>query len=224
MDRFARTLGTALIAMGLLGLAWVVTVWRWQDPFTALYTHYEQQQLARSLERQFEAYRPRRTLQSPSAAAAARQVALAAAHYRQTTRPGQAIGRIIVPRMHLDMVFVNGTDAAELREGPGRYLGSAMPGEHRLVYLAGHRTTYLAPFLDIDRLRSGDEITLRMPYGSFVYRVTGHRIVSPNAMWVLRSPDHEQLELQACHPRFFATRRYVVYARNVEVVPVNPRS
>ena len=94
-----------------------------------------------------------------------------------------------------------------------------MPGESRLVYVAGHRTTYLAPFSDIDALRRGDRVTLEMPYGTFLYSVTRHRIVAANDLSVLRAPRHEVLELQACHPRFFASHRYIAYARLIRVEP-----
>jgi len=94
-----------------------------------------------------------------------------------------------------------------------------MPGHDRLVYIAGHRTTYLAPFSHIDAIRSGDEIRLEMPYATFVYRAVRHRVVAATDLSVLRSPRHELLELQACHPRFFATHRYIVYARLVSADP-----
>jgi sortase A len=94
-----------------------------------------------------------------------------------------------------------------------------MPGQNRLVYIAGHRTTYLAPFSHIDEIRRGDTIRLEMPYGTFVYRAATHRIVTATDMSVLRSPRHALLELQACHPRFFATHRYIVYAKLVSVEP-----
>src|SRR5439155_2188306 len=106
-----------------------------------------------------------------------------------------------------------------LERGPGRDGRSYMPGEHRLVYIAGHRTTFLAPFANIDAIRTGDRITIEMPYATFVYRAVRHRIVPATDLAVLRSPRHEPLELQACHPRFFATQRWIVYARLVTVEP-----
>ena len=135
------------------------------------------------------------------------------------THPGQAIGRIIVPRLHLNMVLVDGTGESALEKGPGRDFRTYMPGEGRLVYIAGHRTTFLAPFSHIERLRPADRVALRMPYATFVYRITGHRIVEADDLSVLRSPRHELLGLQACHPRFFATHRYVAYAVPVKVLP-----
>jgi sortase A len=203
-----------LVAAGLLVAAWTITTWRWQDPFTALYTHWEQAKLARSLDRQIETFRPARHELS-----VAQSIAADAARERRDAGRGQAIGRLIVPRMGLNMVVVNGTDHETLKKGPGRYLGSAMPGEGRLVYIAGHRTTYLAPFSHIDQMRKGDRITLVMPYATFVYRVSGYRIVQANDLAVLRSHGHEVLELQACHPRFFATHRFIVYALPVKVIP-----
>lgn len=219
MRRVARHLGLVLIVAGALGLAWTITVWRWQDPFTAVYTHYEQAKLGRSLDRQITAYRVGHRRAESSVLREERLVAEAAAAERRSARVGQAIGRIIVPRMGLDMVIVNGTDEETLKKGPGRYLGSALPGQGRLVYVAGHRTTYLAPFSKIDQLHKGDRVTVVMPYATFVYRVSGYRIVPANDLSVLRSPGHELLELQACHPRFFATHRFIAFALPVEVIP-----
>jgi sortase A len=219
MGRAARLFGALLLAAGLLGLGWTITVWRWQDPITALYTHYEQTQLRRSLDRQISAYRTAHTRAESTVLREQRLVAAAAAAERRGAKTGQAIGRIIVPRMGLDMVVVNGTDEETLKKGPGHYLGSALPGQGRLVYIAGHRTTYLAPFAKIDQLHKGDRVTVVMPYATFVYRVSGYRIVPADDLEVLRSPGHEVLELQACHPRFFATHRFIAYALPVEVIP-----
>src|SRR5207253_10140358 len=102
---------------------------------------------------------------------------LEAARYRRTLKVGQALGRIRVPRLGLNMVVVTGTDESSLEKGPGWYTGTRLPGEGQLVYIAGHRTTYLAPFAHIDSLRRGDSVTLELPYATFVYRVTGHKVV-----------------------------------------------
>ncbi len=220
MRRLARIAGALLIAGGVLTLAWALLVWRWQDPFTALYTHVQQDRLAHALDREFAAYRPahrgHRTL-----AAERRVIADEAARFRRDAKRGQAIGRIVIGRIGLNMVLVNGTDHDSLTKGPGRDLRTAMPGQNRLVYIAGHRTTYLAPFAHIDAIRAGDYVRLELPYATFLYRATRHRIVTAGDLSVLRSPRRELLELQACHPRFFATHRYIVYAR---LVAVQPRS
>ena len=215
--RALRLLGTVLIAAGLLALVWAFVVWRWQDPFTALYTKWKQHELRSQYDRRVSTFVP----PSPgdSLAATRRNVARAAERYRASSRRGQAIGRILIPRMGLHMILVNGTDHDTLTKGPGRDQRTYMPGENRLVYIAGHRTTYLAPFSHIDALRPGDRVTLQVPYGTFVYSVTGHRIVKATDLSVLKSPRHELLELQACHPRFFATHRYIAYAKLVRVEP-----
>ena len=130
-----------------------------------------------------------------------------------------AVARLRIPSLGVSEIVVNGTDPNSLKRGPGRYLGTAMPGEGELVYVAGHRTTYGAPFSRIDHLRKGDRVFLELPYGTFEYRVTGHRIVAASQTSVLISKGYEQLALQACHPRFFATQRYIAYAKPVRVTP-----
>ena len=213
-----RVLGTVLIVAGVLTLAWAGVVMLWQDPFTALYTKWRQHQLTRQYERRVHAY-DAPPIPTASIAAERRTIARQAFRYRVTSKRGEAIGRIKVPRMGVDMILVNGTDHESLKKGPGRDTRTFMPGENRLIYIAGHRTTYLAPFSHIDRMRRGDRVTLELPYGTFIYAVTHHRIVKATDLSVLRSPRHELVELQACHPRFFASHRYIVYARLVRVEP-----
>ena len=217
-----RRLATLLLVCGVAVIAWTATVWLWQDPVTGLYTWYQQRKLSSALDQEFadplnRIRLPRRN--ANSIAAEERAVAAAAARYRRSAHVGQAIGRIVVPRLGVHMVLVNGTDDASLKKGPGRDLRTFMPGERKLVYIAGHRTTYLAPFSHIERLRVGDRIRLEMPYATIAYAVTRHRIVRANDLSVLRSGGREAVELQACHPRFFATHRYIVYARPVRIVP-----
>ena len=132
--------------------------------------------------------------------------------FRIRSHDGEAMGRIAIPRIGLNVVVVDGTSGRDLARGPGFYRGDYLPGEGRLVYVAGHRTIFGAPFSHLEKLRRGELIVLAMPYGRFTYRVTGHRIVPATALWVLRSGGHEQLILQTCHPRFSASHRYLVYA------------
>jgi sortase A len=218
MRRVVRITGTLMMVAGVLTLAWAVVVWRWEDPFTALYTHWQQDKLATRLDHEFATYHPTR-VDRTDLAAERRAVSTDARAFRRTAKTGQAIGRIVIGRIGLKMVLVNGTDEATLKKGPGRDARSYMPGQNRLVYIAGHRTTYLAPFSHIDAIRDGDFIRLEMPYATFVYRAFMHRVVAASDMSVLRSPMHEVLELQACHPRFFATHRYIVYAKLASVLP-----
>lgn len=202
-----RALTVLLGGAGLLALAWVLTVWLWRDPLTSAYTLWKQQGLAERYE----------ALLAEASPAEGSELSRVAARFRSQSRTGDPIARLVIPRLDLDIILLEGTDPETLREGPGRYETSAMPGEGALVYLAGHRTSYLAPFSQIQSLRSGDPIEVQMPYGEFVYRVTGHRIVDDNDLSVLRSPGHELLRLQACHPRFFASHRYIVWARLVSI-------
>jgi sortase A len=215
--RALRILGTVLAVAGALMLIWALVVWQWQDPFTALYTKWKQHELTSQYEKRAESFESH--IAGTSLAAERASIERAARLYRVRSRRGQALGRLRIPRMGLNMIFVNGTDHETLKKGPGRDLRTFMPGENRLVYIAGHRTTYLAPFSRIDSLRPGDRVTLEVPYGTFIYSVTRHRIVVSTNLSVLRSPRHELLELQACHPRFFASHRYIAYARLIRVEP-----
>jgi sortase A len=218
MRRFARILGALLVAAGALTLVWVVIVWRWQDPFTALYTHFQQQHLARAYDRRAAAFRPADVAHA-DLAAVEHEVAAEARAYRRSLHRGEPVGRLRIGRIGLDMVVVQGTDHETLKKGPGHYIPSALPGEGHLVYVAGHRTTYLAPFAYINNIRVGDYATFEVPYGTFTYRVTRHYIVADNQVSVLKDTGAEILRLQACHPRFFATHRYIVDAKLVSVEP-----
>src|SRR2546427_7852877 len=217
MRRPLRILGTVLVVAGSLTLVWAVVVWQWQDPFTALYTKWKQHQLSSQYDKRVHTFVG--SVSGGSLAAERGSIAREAKAYRDDSARGEAIGRLHVPRIGLKMVLVNGTDHDTLKKGPGRDLRTFMPGQGKLVYIAGHRTTYLAPFSHIDRLRRGDRVTIEMPYATFVYRITGHRIVPGSDLAVLASHGRETLELQACHPRFFATHRYIAYAVPVQVIP-----
>lgn len=210
MRRHLHRLGTALLLAGALALAWSLVVWRWQDPATALYTRYEQHRLSQQLESLVVPAQP--------GAPTLRSVATAARRFRLHAEPGHAIGRLVVPRIGLSVVVVEGVDSGSLRLGPGRDPRSLMPGEGGLVYVAGHRTTFLAPFSHIDALRPGDRIRFTTPYAVLTYVVTGHSVVAADDLRVLRPRAHELLALQACHPRFFASHRYLVWSRLRQVV------
>jgi sortase A len=201
---------------GLLVLAWVVAVWQWQDPVTLLLNKRDQARLASAYEdRVAHARAPER---ASGESAAARHLREAVA-YRAATGVGDPIGRLDIPRLGLHKVVVLGTDTESLKKGPGLHPPTGFPGEGRLSYVAGHRTTYGAPFSHIDKLEPGDRVSLEVPYGTFRYVVTGHRIVRANQLEVLQSRGREEIALQACWPRFFASHRYIVYARLVRVLP-----
>jgi sortase A len=222
MARAARITGTVLIVVGLCSVAWALVVWQWQDPFTAVYTKYQQHKLASSFSHRFEDYRPPPAARPTPGMSAKQQrvlVAAAARAYRRSLREGAPVGRLTVPRLGLKTIVVNGTGHGDLTKGPGRELHTFMPGENELVYVAGHRTTYLAPFAHIDSLKPGDPVTFVLPYATFHYEITGHRIVEADDLAVLLSHHRERLALQACHPRFFASHRYIAYAKLVRVEP-----
>jgi sortase A len=204
-------------------VAWSLVTWRWQDPITALYGRYEQHRLAGSYAARLNSYGPTVPVEpgrSPvSIAWERRRVALEARDYRASLKPGDPVGRLRIPRLGLDAIVVQGTGQAQLDEGPGHYPRSFLPGQGNLVYIAGHRTTFSAPFAHIERLRRGDPIVLSLPYGTFVYRVRRHVIVPANDVGRLRTHGREILALQSCHPRFSASHRYIVYALPVEVIP-----
>jgi sortase A len=207
------------MVLGSLLLVWTFVVWRWNDPITALYTYWRQDRLSAQYKQLDATYRP---LPAPHLLTVAREeqiVAREAAAYRSRAAIGKPIGRIIVPRLGLNMILVNGTDEASLMSGPGRDPSSFMPGQGELVYIAGHRTTYLAPFAHIDSIQHGDVITLELPYATFRYKATSSVIVPATDLNVLKSHNREVLALQACHPRFFATHRYIVWAKLVNVRP-----
>ena len=212
--------GTFLLVIGFGILAWAATVYLWKDPFTTAYTAYEQRKLESKLEKRFETWRPIRRPASHDAAKpklTIEDVRREARRFRLESHEGDAIAKLKIPRMHVNVVVVNGTGSADLRRGPGRHLETYMPGERELVYIAGHRTTYGAWFGHINKMKPGDLITIELPYATVVYRVTGHRIVDDNDVSVLKTHHHEQLVLQACHPRFFASERYLVYATPISV-------
>jgi sortase A len=213
MRRFLRVLGTLMIAAGLATLAWAVVVWRWEDPLTSAYNAYEQRRLSSGLDERFDLYERRTRTASVNRG----DLAAKARRYRQETEFGDGFGRIEVPRLGLRAVLVYGTETEPLKRGPGLHPRTFFPGQGRLVYIAGHRTTYGAPFAKIDELRNGDVVRVEVPYGTFVYTVTGSRIVEADNLSVLRSKDFEQIALQACHPRFFASHRWITYGRLTKV-------
>jgi sortase A len=134
-------------------------------------------------------------------------------------RTGDAIGKIDIPRIGADYDIIQGTDELSLEKGPGHYPETALPGLGRTVAIAGHRTTYLAPFRHVDALRPGDRILVRMPYGRFTYVVQYHRIVLPTALWVTRNVGYERLVLSACNPLYSAAQRIIIFARLARVAP-----
>jgi sortase A len=121
---------------------------------------------------------------------------------------------IQIPRIDLDMVVVQGTDYESLKEGPGHYVDTADPWDPTgRVGIAGHRTTYLHPFFDLDRVQPGDTIRLLTAYGTFSYTVT-RNFVMPEATAgvVLEQTKRPTLVLTTCNPRYASSQRLIVEA------------
>ena len=133
---------------------------------------------------------------------------------------GEAVARIVIPAIKMDEIVVEGTDVDALRKGPGHYPWTPMPGQPGNASIAGHRTTYGAPFANIGSLRPGDRITVQTAQGEFVYEVLaqdsptkGYLIVSPDRVDLLRDKGNNLLTLTSCHPRFSNRQRIVVQAK-----------
>jgi sortase A len=141
---------------------------------------------------------------------------------------GDAVARIEIPRIGVDKFVVQGTAVPDLRKGPGHYIETPMPGEPGNAAIAGHRTTYGAPFGEVDQLEPGDSIFVTTIAGRFEYRVmgadrsqeggdpaSGHFIVKPTDVYVLGDFGDNRLTLTACHPKYSARQRIIVAAELV---------
>jgi len=217
LRRLGRDLGAVLILSGvLLGVDAGLTL-IWQEPVTAVIALIKRSHIDRRF-----VQRPPTSLERLALArlpTAAQRIAYLARRMQQEVPMGAAIGTLVIPRLDSRWTVVQGTDEASLEEGPGHYPDTAFPGLGRTVGIAGHRTTYLAPFRDINELSPGDLLKLEMPYGDFTYAVQYTRIVAPTALWVVDDVGYERLVLSACNPLYSAAQRIVVFARLRAVTP-----
>ena len=220
MRQLLRALSTVLIVSGALLIADAAATVTWQEPLSAVLGRLNQDKLSGQLNRLESAgltpveRRVVRALPDPR-----RRIAFLARSLKRRASEGQAVGRIRIPELGASWVVVKGTGAGDLRKGPGAYPQTPLPGAPGTVAIAGHRTTYGAPFRHIDRLGRGDSITVTMPYATFTYRVERRRIVGPDALWVIKRVGYDRLVLTACHPLYSASRRIVVFARLVRTQP-----
>jgi sortase A len=215
-----RGLSTALIVAGSLLLIDAGATLLWEEPVSSLYAHYQQNDLSGQLDRLDEFKPPPVEIQAMKALPdPTRKLAFAARSLDRRTDEGDAVGRLTIDRIHVKDVFVEGTNAPDLRKGPGHYPYTPLPGQRGTVAIAGHRTTYGAPFRNIDKIRPKDAITITMPYGKFTYRVERTRIVKPTDVWVTQRVSYDRLILSACHPLYSAAKRIVVFARLVRSEP-----
>jgi sortase A len=209
--RLLRDVSWVLIITGLLLLADAAVTLLWQEPVTAVVALVKRSQIDQRYISAPLSSPERRALEAIRNERA--RIAFLAGREERKVGTGDAVGRIEIPRIGLNLLVVQGTDSGSLEKGPGHYPSTALPGQGRTVAIAGHRTTYLAPFRHIDALKPGDEISLQMPYGRFLYTVQYHRIVSPTAWWITRNVGYDRLVLSACNPLYSAAQRIVVFAR-----------
>jgi sortase A len=214
MRRALRALSTVLIVAGILLLADGALTLVWEEPISSLYARVQQDRLEDRLEEIERSGPPagdRRVLaRLPDER---RRLRFAARAARRRLDEGDPVGRLRAAAIGLDEVIVHGTGGGDLRNGPGHYPATSLPGAGGTVAIAGHRTTYGAPFRHVDDLAEGARIELELPYGRFTYRVERTRIVAPTATWVIRRVAYDRLVLTACHPLYSAAERIVVFAR-----------
>ena len=213
--RALGAVGRALMRAGVLVLLFVAfQLWG-----TALLTDRAQDRLSSDFQEQLDQVQPTTTL-PPTPTPETDPVP--ATLDVPAPEPGQAIGRIVIPSVDVDFVFVQGVELRYLREGPGHFPQTPLPGQPGNAALAGHRTTYAAPFHRLDELAPGADITVETLQGTFTYRVDahevpgggseGHFIVAPSAIEILDQDGTDRLTLMACHPKYSARQRIVVTA------------
>jgi sortase A len=133
--------------------------------------------------------------------------------------PAPPTGTIAIPKIGLVHQTFEGVEETEIHWGPGHWPGTARPGQPGNTVFAGHRVTHTRPFYDIDLLMPGDEITVRTGDGTFTYKVTGHEIVTPKALWIVDQTPNATITIFACTPKGSARHRYVVRGELVSSSP-----
>jgi sortase A len=212
-----RFVASVLIVSGVLMLADAGLTVAWQEPVSAFMAARNQGDLEDELS-SGQSAADRDKLLTASIRDLERRIKRLADLSEKRAKDGRAIGRIEIPSLDRDYVFIEGTDLTDLRKGPGHYPKTSFPGQGGTVAIAGHRTTYGAPFRTVDKLDPGEHILLKMPYGTLDYKVEKNQIVNPDATWVTnRVKGPERLVLSACHPLYSAEQRIVVFARLVGV-------
>jgi sortase A len=214
MHRASRILSTMLITAGLVVLADAGLTLVWQEPLSAAYGSLRQDQAEddlHDLEAEYPAEADLAAIEDVSGVDS--KARILADRFEPRLREGEGIGRIEITRIDQDVVIVQGTDTASLQKGPGHYKATSLPGQPGTVAIAGHRTTYLAPFRKINEIKDGDEIRLEMPYAAFTYVVEKHEIVDPGDVEIIEPVGYERLVLTACHPLYSAAERWAVFAR-----------
>jgi len=141
--------------------------------------------------------------------------------YGRKLKPGQPFGRPESPRMGLDAVVVKGTARSDLMKGPGWIEWTDLPGPTGNAGIAGHRTTYGAPFRNIDKLQRGDTIRFTSPYRVYIYRVRRVFSVTPDKVEVMAHSEEPLLTMSACHPPYSARLRFIAQSELVSVQKID---
>jgi sortase A len=220
--RAVRVLAIVMILVGVLALLDAGITLVWQEPFSALYAKLRQDHLSGALAK-VEHTAPtaveERTL--VNLADVRRRVAFLAGGLEGRAKDGSPVGRIRIPRIGASFVVVKGTNTSDLESGPGIYSETVFPGMAGTTAIAGHRTTYLAPFRHVDQLRRGSRILLNMPYAHFTYTVVDKQVVAPtDVRAAVGNVGYSRLVLSACTPLFSAAKRLLIYARLTRTLPI----
>jgi sortase A len=214
MHRPLRIISIMLITAGIVVLADAGMTLLWQEPLSAAYGAFKQGQAADQLNQLEAQYPTPADLEAISGVSGnAAKARILADRFEPHLVQGNAIGRIKIDRIGLSIVVIQGTDTSSLEKGPGHYRNTPIPGQPGTVAIAGHRTTYLAPFRHIDEIRDGDEVRIEMPYGAFTYVVEKHAVVDPSDVGIIKPVGYDRLVLTACHPPYSAAHRYVIFAK-----------
>jgi sortase A len=221
--RLIRDISSVLILSGLFLVLDAGLTLVWQEPVTAAIGLVVRGQV----DRQYLSYRtaPLSVVDRSALSGLGsrnERIAYLGRREEREVKTGDGVGHIDIPKITAGYTIVQGTDELSLEKGPGHYPGTALPGMAQTVAIAGHRTTYLAPFKRINELTPGDRIVVTMPYGRFTYRVQYHRIVQPTALWVTHNVGYDRLVLSACNPLYSAAQRIIVFARLGSVKPLGP--
>ncbi len=229
-------IGRTLISLGLLVLAFAA--------FQLWGTNLQEARSQNALENEFEERRAAVAAIAPELATTSTTSVTVAGESTTTAAPttlapeiieelgdelipdlGESMGNIEIPSIGVDKGFVFGTRRSDLRKGPGLYPTTPFPGQEGNTAIAGHRTTYGAPFGDLDLVEPGDQIIVETVYGTYYYEVlpqtdadgnvSGHFIVDDSAVEVVDDQGDNRITLTACHPKYSAAQRIIVSAKLV---------
>jgi sortase A len=223
MRRVIRDISSVLILTGLLLLVDGGVTLLWQEPVTAAIALIKRSDVSHK----YLSYRTAPLTHTQRKAVkqihtSKQRISYLARADLAQIKTGDAIGQIEIPKIGHTYNVVQGDQTGQLEDGPGHYPSTALPGMGQTVGIAGHRTTYLAPFRFINELHKGDRIFVTMPYGKFTYVVQKQQIVQPTAVWVVNNVGYDRLVLSACNPIYSASQRIIVFAKLSSVTPLGP--